>query len=106
MTDVPVRAPVDPCPPEEPLVWNELPARWAAVRTLLAVLADTGAVVTLPNDGWRPDLTDLAITAGWTLQPDLTLDRETGRMLLSCEREPWPRPGDGAGGVEPTSGNK
>lgn len=112
MTDVPVRGPVDPCPPEEPLAWDELDPQSAALRTLLAVLADTGAVVTFPVTGWLPEPIPLAVACGWMLRPDFTADRENGRMLLSCEHVQWwpgerpATPQRRCGGVVRTSGNK
>lgn len=62
------RTVVEAFPDDDPLVYGELTAEQAALRMLLAVLAETGAVVVFPA-GLAPSCVPLWVASGWRLEP-------------------------------------
>lgn len=91
------RALVDPFPADDPLAYDELTPEWQVMRMLLAVLADTGAVVQLPVD-LAPSFVPLSVAAGWRLRPDIRpaadgphLLADAGKVRLSAT---WVAPPD------------
>ncbi len=97
------RPPVEPYRTDDPLCFPELSETQRAYRLLLAVLADTGAVITIPHD-LAPQWTPMEIAAGWTLRPRVVGDAESGTLSLSAVRvqEPWLPHSMATGGEDPS----
>lgn len=84
MKDLTGKRRVDPFPVDDPLTYGELDPLCRSLRALMAVLADTDAVVAFPV-GLVPDYVPAEIAAGWRLRPDFNPDPSTGTVLMSCE---------------------
>lgn len=76
---------VDPFPADDPLCYEELSPEAAAMRVLLAVLADTGATVLYPPE-FAPNCVPLMIAAGWRLRPEIRPARELPCLLADVDK--------------------
>lgn len=83
--DTRTRTPINPFGPNDLLVYDELSTDQIAWRALLAVLAATGATVSIPVELMPPASWLIPMVSGWTLQAQIDTDEATGNRTLSAE---------------------